>query len=193
VTTTSDVEADHALGRPGVRLADLGPRASRAVALALALGLVAGLVWAVALVRGAGDEARTSSAAAAASDQQARRDVQLAVAAFATGFNNYTVEDIGGYKQRMLPLMTEKFGQSFTYAVDGIVSEVKATEMASVGEVVQTAVSAIDDDSATVLVVADVDVSSALGERERHFRWKVSVLRDRASGSWLVDDFQPVA
>jgi hypothetical protein len=87
--------------------------------------------------------------------------------------------------------MTPGFAKSFGLAVDGIVAEVRATKMRSQGQVVQTAVSAIDSDSATALVVADVQVGSSLGDRVRHFRWTVTLVRQ--GGSWLVDGFEPVA
>jgi hypothetical protein len=158
----------------------------------LVLGLAAALIWGIALVQRIGaDDAAGADAGSIEGQSQARRDVQLAVSSFATNFNNYSVDDIGAYKQRMMPLMTAAFAKSFQYAVDGIVTEVKATRMTSSGTVVQTAVSSIDDAHATVLVVADVDISSALGDRERHFRWKVTVVRD--GDAWLVDDFAPVA
>lgn len=158
----------------------------------LLLGLVVALIWGIALVQRIGAEDRAGAGSGSIEAQsKTRRDVQLAVSSFATTFNNYSVDDIGAYKKRMMPLMTAAFATSFEYAVDGIVTEVKATRMTSSGEVVQTAVSSIDDAHATVLVVADVDVSSALGDRERHFRWKVTVVRD--GDVWLVDDFAPVA
>lgn len=182
--------------RPGRR--ELTPDAGRIFAAVMAVLLIGALTWGFFLVRelSTGGAGATGSAdGSMTAEQQDRRDVQLAVSSFAANFNNYSVDDIGGYKQRMLPLMTEKFGQSFAYAVDGIVTEVKATKMTSSGKVVQTAVSSIDADAgvATALVVADVEVSSALGDRERHFRWKVSMVHDADADQWLVDDFQPVA
>jgi hypothetical protein len=41
------------------------------------------------------------------------------------------------------------------------------------------------------LVVADAQVSSLLGERQRHFRWKVILVKQ--DNRWLVDDWQVVA
>jgi hypothetical protein len=159
--------------------------------IGLVIGLVAALIWGVSLIHRIGAGSAASSEPGSLDGQvQLRRDAQLAVSSFAVNFNNYSVDDIGNYKQRMLPLMTDGFAKSFTYAVDGIVTEVKATKMSSTGKVVQTAVSSIDADRATVLVVADVDVTSALGDRERHFRWKVSVVH--RNDAWLVDNFEPV-
>jgi len=182
-------DIDHAGSIP--RTWQSSPLLARLVMSGLLAGLIAAVAWGVVLM---GQPGRTSGSASQTEETglaQARRDVQLAVSSFAANFNNYSVDDIGGYKQRMIPLMTKDFATSFKYAVDGIVTEVKATEMTSTGEVVQTAISSMDAQQATVLVVADVDVSSALGERQRHFRWKVSVIHE--GDDWLVDDFQPVA
>lgn len=185
---SAELSGAERLRRPHPR--ELPLRRRQALHIGLLLGLVAALIWSVSVVRSITDsEAPASSEATTHS--QLRREAQLAVSAFAVNFNNYSVEDIGAYKQRMVPLMTEDFAKSFQYAVDGIVTEVRATKMTSTGKVVQTAVSSIDADRATVLVVADVDVTSALGDRQRHFRWKVSVIR--SGDEWLVDDFQPVA
>jgi hypothetical protein len=187
---SADIE--HA-GRPPALLGwQPSARAGWFLTAGLAVALIAALIWGISLVRRLDDDSsRTSPTESLTGQAQARRDVQLAVSSFAANFNNYSVQDIGAYKQRMLPLMTEEFAKSFRYAVDGIVTEVKATKMTSTGQVVQTAISSIDATHATALVVADVDITSALGDRQRHFRWKVSVVQ--AGDGWLVDDFQPVA
>jgi hypothetical protein len=176
------------------RRTGIGPAARLVVLAAVGAGLLGGLAWGGAeLARG--DEASGSVAAGGSASVSAelsqRRAVQLAVSSFAANLTTYSVDDVGGYKTRLTPLMTPGFAKSFGLAVDGIVAEVKATKMTSRGQVVQTAVSTLDSHSATALVVADVQVGSSLGDRVRHFRWKVSLVRD--SGGWLVDGFEPVA
>jgi hypothetical protein len=160
-------------------------------ATALAVTLAGGLAWGAAQIVATGQAGATAASASLTNETSQRQAVQLAVSSFAANLTTYSVDDIGGYKARLTPLMTPGFAKSFGLAVDGIVAEVKATKMKSTGEVVATAVSAIDDDSATALVVADVQVHTSLGDRVRHFRWKVTLVRQ--SGSWLVDAFEPVA
>ena len=181
------IRSDADLGR---RTARLTPGARLAAAVVLSAALIAGLV--VGLVVQARDPVgAASSSGSVAAEAEQRRGVQLAVAAFAANLNDYSVRDIAGYKDRLMPLLTPGFAKSFGLAVDGIVAEVRSTKMTSTGQVVQTAVTSIGPDSATALVVADVSVTSTLGDRERHFRWKVSLVRE--SGGWLIDGFEPVA
>jgi Mce-associated membrane protein len=180
-----------ALGERGLepRRASLGPIAGLATALALTAALLAGVVWGGLQL--ASDGLSPSSSGPPSSDMSERRSVQLAVSSFAANLTTYSVDDVGGYKSRLTPLMTAGFAKSFGLAVDGIIAEVKATKMRSHGQVVQTAVSAVDADSATALVVADVQVESSVGDRVRHFRWKVALIRQ--GSTWLVDGFEPVA
>jgi hypothetical protein len=181
--------ADQGLERPHPRLS---PPARLATATVLVLVLLGGVAWgAVQTLRDDAAVVGTPASGSLATELSQRRAVQLAVSSFAANLTTYSVDDIGGYKSRLSPLMTAGFAKSFGLAVDGIVAEVKATKMTSQGQVVQTAVSAVDSDSATALVVADVQVQSSLGDRVRHFRWKVTLLRQ--GGSWLVDGFEPVA
>lgn len=179
---------DPVLARPRV---SLSARARLAAAIALSAVLVAGVAGAVVLTARDTSAGQGTTATALDDETAGRRAVQLAVASFAANLNDYSVKDIAGYKERLLPLLTPGFAKSFELAVDGIVAEVKSTGMTSRGTVVQTAVSSYDPDSATGLVVADVQVESALGDRVRHFRWKVTLVNQ--SGSWLVDGFEPVA
>ena len=70
----------------------------------------------------------------------------------------------------------------------------KTTKLKSDGDVLRTAVAQIDDSSATALVIADAHATSVFGERVRHFRWEVSLVRDPDDANrWLVDDFEAVA
>jgi hypothetical protein len=57
--------------------------------------------------------------------------------------------------------------------------------------VLASGVASIDQDSAEVLVVADADVKTVFDTRQRHFRWEISLVK--VDGTWLVDDFTPVA
>jgi hypothetical protein len=164
------------------------------LAVVLACGLVIAVVLGLLLVaRSTAADGSTDGGAVSgevAADLQARRDAQSAVRTFVANFNSYSVKNIDGYRDRLRPLLTPTFAQSFDLAIDNIVKSVKVTKLRSSGEVLKTAVSSIDAQNATVLVVADATATSAFGERIRHFRWKVTLLQ--RDGQWLVDSFRPV-
>jgi Mce-associated membrane protein len=149
------------------------------VAIVLAL---AGAVLVTVLGNGA------SSASSSTQESAAREDVQRVASSFAANVNTYSSRDIDGYSERVKPLLTDKFEGSFSRAIQGIVAQMRSAQIESQGEVLVTGVSSVDQDSATVLVVVDADVSTAVGERARHFRWEVDLVRQQ--GKWLVDGFE---
>lgn len=164
------------------------------LAVVLGCALLAAVAGGVLLtLRYAQDDSEVGGASVNASMAQQLRErqkVQAAVSAFVANLNSYSVRDVDGYKQRLTPLLTPGFAQSFDLAVSHIVDQVKATRMTSEGEILSTAVSSMDPHNATALVVADAHVTSALGERIRHFRWKVTLVK--RADTWLVDNFEPV-
>jgi hypothetical protein len=190
VSTVTEVVSGGIGDRVAPRRVSLTPVARLIMLIGLVVALLAGVAWGVVQIVGA-DAAGSGSSTSLTAELSQRRSVQLAVSSFAANLTTYSVNDIGGYKTRLSPLMTAGLAKSFGLAVDGIVAEVKATKMTSRGKVVQTAVTSVDAHRATALVVADVQVESSLGDRVRHFRWKVTLARK--SGSWLVDEFEPVA
>jgi Mce-associated membrane protein len=149
------------------------------VAIVLAL---AGAVLVTVLGNGA------SSASSSTQESAAREDVQRVASSFAANVNTYSSSDIEGYSERVRPLLTDKFEGSFSRAIQGIVAQMRSAQIESQGEVLVTGVSSVDQDSATVLVVVDADVSTAVGERARHFRWEVDLVRQQSK--WLVDGFE---
>jgi Mce-associated membrane protein len=126
------------------------------------------------------------------SADDARRDEVAQVASqFATDVNTYSAQDIGTYSSRVTALLTDDFAGSFEDALQGLEEQVQTAELESEGEVLKTAVASIDEDQARVLVVADATVDSVFQTRVRHFRWEVELVRQ--DGTWLVDNFTPVA
>lgn len=119
-----------------------------------------------------------------------RADVVRVAERFTTEANDYDIASIGNYQKRIAPLLTTKFRGEFHQAMQNIVAKVRSSKMTSHGQVLASAVSGIDQDSATVLVVADAKVKSVYDTMARHFRWKVSLVK--VQGRWLVDDFQPI-
>jgi Mce-associated membrane protein len=143
--------------------------------------VVAGVAVAVFLVR-LGD---------AGADIDTRSDVARVAERFAVEVNNYDAGSVDDYQSTVGDMLSAKFRGEFEKAMQDIVSSVKQTQMKSDGEVLASGVASLDDDSARVLVVADAEVDTTAGKRVRHFRWEVSLVK--VDGSWLVDDFTPVA
>ena len=162
-------------------------RNRRLLSLGLSAALLVALAFAVVMtiVGSAGESAATST------QESARRaEVQRVASSFAVNVNTYSASDVDSYAQRVRPLLTDHFRTSFDRVVRQIVAKAKATQLRSKGEVLVTGVSALDPDSATVLVVSDADVTSSVGSQARHFRWQVDLVRQ--DGKWLVNGCQPM-
>lgn len=123
--------------------------------------------------------------------QDARGDVVRVAERFTAQVNNYDNKSIDNYEKTIRPMLSTKFRGEFEKAMKDIVTSVKEAEMTSTGNVLASGVASADKDSARVLVVADADVKTVFDTRNRHFRWQVSLVK--VDGSWLVDDFTPVA
>jgi Mce-associated membrane protein len=105
--------------------------------------------------------------------------------------NTFDAKNVDQMKADVTPLLTTKFQDSFEKTADELLTQVSSLDLTSEGEVLQSAVASQDTDSAQVLVVADARAESDLGTRVRHFRWQVDLVK--VDGSWLVDNFSPVA
>lgn len=150
------------------------------LAALVVLGLTAALVgWWVA---------KEPGAAAARLDQ--RGEVTRVAEQFTVRVNNYEADSVDEYKASVGELLSTKFRGGFDEAMEEIVGRVQEAEMESRGEVLASGVASLDDDSARVLVAADASVTTVYDERQRHFRWEVSLVK--VDGEWLVDDFTPV-
>jgi hypothetical protein len=128
---------------------------------------------------------------AAESELDARADVVRVAEQFAVSVNNYDSASVDDYKAGVSGLLSTKFRGEFDSAMDDILAQVQEAQMQSEGEVLASGVATLDDDSARVLVVADANVKTVIDERQRHFRWEISLVK--VDGEWLVDDFKPVA
>jgi hypothetical protein len=152
------------------------------LSLVVVLALVA-LVVEVTSLKGRSDAVRA--------DEAARSAVVRAAERFSVQVNNYDVRSVDDYQATVTPLLSPKFKGEFEKAMTDIVASVKQAKMSSKGEVLTSAVASLDPDSAKVLVVSDATVRTVFDDRARHFRWEVSLVK--IDGSWLVDDFSPVA
>ena len=177
----------------------LSERGRLVLAVVLACALVVSLVVGVVVtVRYVGDDETASAGSkvdASLSDElEERGRVKTAAGTFVANVNTYDSDDIDAFRQRLDGLLTPSFAQSNKVFVDSIIKTMKTTKLKSDGDVLRTAVAQIDDSSATALVIADAHATSVFGERVRHFRWEVSLVRDPDDANrWLVDDFEAVA
>jgi len=146
------------------------------------------LLLVAAVAAGIWGFARLSSAE---NEIDARADVVRVAEQFAVAVNNFDSNSVDDYRSTVSELLSTKFRGEYDKAMEDIVTSVQEAEMESEGEVLASGVATIDDDSARVLVVSDATVKTVFDERQRHFRWEVSLVK--VEGKWLVDDFTPVA
>lgn len=168
-----------------------GPTRSSAPPFAVVMAAVLAVLFVVGLVSAAAGwwVSREPSEAVARLEQRA--DVVRVAEQFAVTVNNYDSESVDDYKSTVSELLSTKFKTEFDKAMEDIVVQVEEAQMSSKGTVLATGVAALEDDSARVLVVSDATVKTVFDERQRHFRWEVSLVK--VDGEWLVDDFTPVA
>lgn len=150
-----------------------------AVLVLLLVAAVAAGVWGLTRLR------------SAESELDARADVVTVAERFTVAVNNYDSASVDSYKSTVGDLLSTKFRAEFEKAMEDIVAQVQQAKMDSEGKVLASGVATIDDDSARVLVVSDATVKTVFDQRERHFRWEISLVK--VDGKWLVDDFTPVA
>ena len=165
----------------------LSAQLSRGIALVLVMVmLVAGVLLILELTT-----LRPRYEAIQAEDRARSQVVQVAEQ-FTVQVNNYDVASINQYQSRISTLLSPKFKAEFDKAMTDIVSSVKQAKMTSQGRVLAAAVSNVDPDSATVLVVSDAAVKTVFDPSvARHFRWEVDLVK--INDRWLVDNFTPVA
>lgn len=153
-----------------------------------AMVAVLALLLVAAVAAGTWGYTRMSSAE---DELEARADVVSVAEQFTVAVNNYDSESIDQYQSTVDKLLSTKFQGQFNEAMQDIVTRVQQAKMQSEGKVLASGVATIDDDSARVLVVSDASVKTVYDQRQRHFRWEVSLVK--VDGKWLVDDFSPVA
>jgi hypothetical protein len=109
---------------------------------------------------------------------------------FALRMDKVDGTDFDGYLKSITELMSTKSQAKNKQAFDAIRQSYQTAKVKGTGKVLLTAVGDADDDSATVLVVHDQDVTTTQGNIEHHYRWSVSMVK--VKGDWLVDDFNVV-
>ncbi|NYI80825.1 hypothetical protein [Nocardioides panzhihuensis] len=133
-----------------------------------------------------------------------REQAMAAADKFVGRVNTYGPEDIGSdkktmpeYREQVGELLTPKFEKSFLSNVAFAEATVVQQSVGRTSDVHSTAVAGLDEDSATVLVVAELAISypKSEGSEERVeaarqlARTEVELVKQ--NGKWLVDDWYP--
>jgi hypothetical protein len=177
------------------------PRFRRGLLAVLVAVTVAGLVGLVWLV-----STRDVGAIGVQGDQAALQAEREAVMAqteqFMLRMGTYGPDllDDGGampeYRSRVKEVITPKFAVSFDKEASTAEQLVAQARISRKAAVFATGVSAIDADSATVLVAGTFTDSYPRGQAGDQARapspFRIEVSLVKIDGTWLVDDFQPV-
>jgi Mce-associated membrane protein len=126
-----------------------------------------------------------------ASNDEARSQAVRAAERFTVQFNTYKSDDLSSYEKSLKSMMSPKFRASFDKAITQVEASIKQGKVSSKGQVLKSAVSSQDSDSAQVLVVSDANAHTIYDPTvARHFRWQISLVK--INGRWLVDNYEPV-
>lgn len=159
----------------------LRARTVRLVTIVLAAVLLiagAATVWLGLQARAEREERKERAAAANVASQ------------FALRMDNVDGTEFDGYIKGINELLTTKAKTKNEKVFDVMKQSYEAAKVKGEGKVLLTAIGDADEDSATVLVVHDADVTTTQGKIEHHYRWSVNMVK--VKDSWLVDDFNPV-
>jgi Mce-associated membrane protein len=161
---------------------------TRALVGALAVALVASLVAVVLLWRDrdeADDRAADSAElvdASVAAEKVAREAVtRMTTYSFGTVDKDFAwAEEVG----------TDRFQENFAGAAEAAITYIKSLKATAVGEVVESAATAIDTDHVKVLLFVDQEIRSQEEKGTRLDQPRVTMQMVREEGLWLVDEVQ---
>ncbi|MCW2757066.1 MAG: hypothetical protein JWO46_812 [Nocardioidaceae bacterium] len=120
---------------------------------------------------------------------QADRSAALSVAEqFTLRLDAIDYKHLDTYRSQVSALLTPKMKTDFTQSIASFDQAFTAVELVSKGTVQVAGVSDIDQDSATVLVIHDVNVTTKGCAQPPYKRMKVELRKIK--GKWLVDDFE---
>jgi len=176
--TNAGVEDPGAAERPAPRVRARTLRIFTAVLAVVFLAAVVAAVW-------FGMKARSDQ-----ETEQERTAAANVVSQFALRMDKIDGTDFDSYIKGVNELLTTKAKSKNNQVFDAMKQSYQTAKVKGAGKVLLTALGDADEDSATVLVVHDADVSTTQGNIEHHYRWSVNVVK--IDGNWLVDDFNPV-
>ncbi|MDQ6641639.1 MAG: hypothetical protein M3Y66_03995 [Actinomycetota bacterium] len=162
--------------RPG---APTDPLTSRLVTGALVLLLVVASTFAVLMWR------QHRQDASAEADRSAAVNV---AEQFTLRLDTFSYKDLPGYAKQVSGLLTDKMRNDFQGSFKGFEPAFTTIQITSSGTVRSAGIQNIDQDSATVLVIHDVKVTSKGCVQPPYKRMSVDLRK--VQGHWLVDDFK---
>jgi Mce-associated membrane protein len=107
---------------------------------------------------------------------------------FTLRLDTFSYKDLGAYSKRVAALLTDKMKGDFDQSFKGFGVAFKTIQISSKGAVRSAGIEDIDQDSATVLVIHDVTVTSKGCVQPPYKRMSVDLRK--INGKWLVDDFK---
>ena len=122
--------------------------------------------------------------------QADRRDALDVAEQFALRMDTVDGKDLDGYVEGINQMLTTKARTENVKTFDAMKQSYSTAKVMGKGKVVQSGIADIDQDSATVLVAHDADVSTSQGDIKHYYRWTVELVK--VDGTWRVDDFTPV-
>jgi hypothetical protein len=123
-------------------------------------------------------------------DAERRRALDVAEQ-FALRMDTVNGSDLDGYVKGINEMLTTKARTKNVKTFDAMKRSYAAAKVKGKGKILQSGVADMDNDSATVLVAHDADVSTTQGDIKHYYRWSVELAK--VDGTWRVDDFTPVS
>lgn len=126
----------------------------------------------------------------ARAEDDRRRDVLRAAAAEVVAFTTLDYRDIEPSVDRVLEGATGDFEEQFEASRSQLEQLSRDNESVSEGRVLEAGVVSMDEDSATVVVVADSQVTNKSTDepQPRHYRLQLDLVLE--DGRWLTSDLQ---
>lgn len=107
---------------------------------------------------------------------------------FARRMDSLTSKDVPGYIKSVSEVLTTRCRADFEKSEAALAGSIGSVGFTTKGFIRATGVAAIDDDSATVLVVHDAQKTAESGQSLLSaYRWTISLRK--IDGTWLVDKF----
>lgn len=123
-----------------------------------------------------------------------RKDVVSRTTDFAVAMNTYDVAKIAEYQKRVGGLLSERYEKQLVAQTDAFFKALKDKKQVSDdARVLDVAVDSIDKDSAVALVAVDASITNTDAKAVilRHFRWSVTLVKQK--GKWSIDKFESIA